>query len=112
MPARHPRNARRIVRALRCGAGASGKGYVSLADLQAAVREVAPHLPQQTVALAFAQVDCDGDGRVSFQDFHTMMAARPGHAAATQPRLPERSHGHSPPVVCATGDSVAGARRW
>ena len=56
------------------------KGYVSLADLEAAVAAVAPHLPRHTVALAFNQLDADRDGRVAYGDFHAMMHARPaGH---------------------------------
>ena len=52
------------------------KGYVSLADLQAALQEVAPGLPAHTASLAFSQVDADGDGRVSYKDFYSMMTSR------------------------------------
>ena len=53
------------------------KGYVSFADLQRALGQVAPQLPRHTASLIFSQVDGDGDGRVSYKDFHGMMAAVP-----------------------------------
>jgi hypothetical protein len=59
----------------------TAKGYISLADLEAAVANVAPGLPAHTVELCFRQLDADGDGRVSFRDFSAMMAARPDGAA-------------------------------
>ena len=49
---------------------------MSLADLQAALQEVAPGLPAHTASLAFSQVDADGDGRVSYKDFYSMMTSR------------------------------------
>ena len=52
------------------------KGYVSFADLQGALHEVAPGLPPHTASLAFSQVDGDGDGRVSYKDFYSMMTSR------------------------------------
>ena len=51
------------------------KGYVSLDDLREVVLAVAPSLPPRTVELIFSQVDADADGRVSYRDFMTMMAA-------------------------------------
>ena len=61
-------------------------GYVSLADLEAAVQRVAPQLPRHTVALAFAQLDADCDGRVAYRDFLQMMLARPaGRESVIQP---------------------------
>jgi Ca2+-binding EF-hand superfamily protein len=53
------------------------KGYISIADLEAAVERVAPQLPSRTISLVFSQLDADRDGRVSFKDFHGMMSARP-----------------------------------
>ena len=53
------------------------KGFVSFVDLQRALEQVAPGLPLHTATLIFAQVDADADGRVSYKDFHTMMAAAP-----------------------------------
>lgn len=53
------------------------KGYVSFADLQAVLQQVAPQLPLHTASLLFGQVDGDGDGRVSYKDFHGMMSAVP-----------------------------------
>lgn len=55
------------------------KGFLSLADLQAAVEDVAPHMPHVTTRLVFSQIDSDGDGRVSYADFYAMMTAP--HAA-------------------------------
>lgn len=54
------------------------KGYIGLADLEAAVERVAPGLPRATVALAFSELDTDGDGRVGYGDFYHMFCARPG----------------------------------
>ena len=48
-----------------------------------AVATFAAGLPQQTVELCFSQLDADGDGRVSFRDFATMMSTlRPDGRAA------------------------------
>ena len=58
------------------------KGYISLADLESAVARVAPGLPRETVAHAFAELDADGDGRVAYGDFYGMFLARPGGRAA------------------------------
>ena len=52
------------------------KGYVSFADLQAALQRVAPQIPLHTATLMFSQLDEDGDGRVSYKDFHKMMTVR------------------------------------
>ena len=52
------------------------KGYVSFADLQSALHQVAPGLPLHTASLIFAQVDADGDGRVRYKDFYSMMTCR------------------------------------
>lgn len=52
------------------------KGYVSFADMQSALQEVAPGLPPHTASLAFSQIDADGDGRVSYKDFYSMMTSR------------------------------------
>ena len=51
------------------------KGYVSFADLQCALQQVAPGVPLHTASLIFAQVDADGDGRVSYKDFCSMMTS-------------------------------------
>ena len=59
---------------------ADHKGFVGRRDLQRVLDAVAPHLPPRTAALAFDMVDSDGDGRVSFRDFHGMMSARPSGA--------------------------------
>ena len=53
------------------------KGYVSRADLEAAIERVAPQLPRHTVELIFSQLDGDRDGRVSYRDFNTMFAVWP-----------------------------------
>ena len=59
------------------------KGTSSFSDFQAAVATFAAGLPQQTVELCFSQLDADGDGRVSFRDFATMMSTlRPDGRAA------------------------------
>ena len=58
------------------------KGFVSLADLEAAVERVAPQLPRHTVQLAFEQIDHNRDGRVGYGEFHNMMRARPDGLAA------------------------------
>ena len=62
----------------------TAKGYISLADLEAAVATVAPGLRAHTVELCFRQLDSDGDGRVSFRDFSAMMAARPDGCAPSR----------------------------
>ena len=59
---------------------ADHKGFVGRRDLQRVLDAVAPHLPPRTAALAFDMVDSDGDGRVSYRDFHGMMSARPSGA--------------------------------
>ena len=59
---------------------ADHKGFVGRRDLQRVLDAVAPHLPPRTAALAFDMVDSDGDGRVSYRDFHLMMSARPSGA--------------------------------
>lgn len=62
---------------------------MSVADLEAIVARVAPHLPRDTVDMIFAQVDTDRDGRVSYGDFHAMMVARPnGRCAAASQQHP------------------------
>jgi hypothetical protein len=74
------------------------KGFVSLADLHAAVARVAPNLPQHTVALAFAQLDGDRDGRVAYGDFHAMMRARPhGRSAGVAPQAALAPPREAPP---------------
>jgi len=61
-------------------------GYITIDDLRNAAGEVAPHLPAATVRLLFCQVDSDGDGRVSFADFASLMeAARREAPASTRP---------------------------
>ena len=61
-------------------------GYITLDDLRNAAGEVAPHIPAATVRLLFCQVDSDGDGRVSFADFASLMeAARREAPASTRP---------------------------
>ena len=74
------------------------KGFVDRRDLQLVVDAVAPHLPPQTVALAFDQVDGDGDGRVSYHDFYSMMSARPDGAT---PALVRGVVGAPPPAAAA-----------
>ena len=80
---------RRAFRAFDEGA----KGFISAHDFERVMAVVAPHLPRQTVSLVFGQVDSDGDGRVSYRDFHAMMVARPGGCA---PLMPPRRQLESP----------------
>ena len=88
---------RRAFRAFDRGA----KGYVSQADLEAAVGVVAPQLPSPSVALAFGELDTDGDGCVGYGDFYHMMLARPGG----------RSSGAAGGVVgCGAPPGAPGAR--
>ena len=72
-----------VRRAFRCFDDGA-KGYISQADLEAAVRRVAPHIAAHTVSLVFSQINAKSDGRVSYRDFHAMMSARPdGRVGAT-----------------------------
>jgi len=82
------------------------KGYISLADLKEAMRDVAPHLPHATTRLVFSQIDSDGDGRVSYADFHAMLTAPSappsGVAARTDAALRhqrQRAHLHATPAL-------------
>ena len=84
------------------------KGYISPADLQEAVDDVAPHMPQRTVALAFSQLDSDRDGRVSYRDFHEMMCVRPAGCRALPHSTANGSSSSSSVDVFAT--RISGAR--
>ena len=49
-------------------------GFLTLPDFISAAQAVAPHLAPGVLAEAFAEVDRDGDGRVSFRQFATLFA--------------------------------------
>ena len=83
---------RRTFRAFDDGA----KGFISARDFDRVVAAVAPHLPHQTVSLVFAQVDSDGDGRISYRDFHAMMSARPNGCSPLNSARSVRYDGASP----------------
>jgi calmodulin len=78
------------------------KGFLSQADLEQAVADVAPHLPHATTRLVFSQIDSDGDGRVSYADFYAMMTAPPAAApdAALQGRGRFRRSLHTSARAC------------
>lgn len=92
---------------------ASHKGFVSLADLEAVMASVAPHLPRETVRLIFAQLDTDRDGRVSYKDFHTMVRRRPRTQRRETPPstapAPARAQMMARPAGC--GPPLGTARR-
>ena len=46
-----------------------GRGFISLEDMLAAARDVAPGLGVATLRQAFEELDPDRDGRVSYSDF-------------------------------------------
>ncbi|XP_062518785.1 EF-hand calcium-binding domain-containing protein 11-like [Corticium candelabrum] len=48
------------------------RGFLTLSDLERAMKVVAPRLEKRAVEM-FREVDSDGDGRVSFRDFEVMM---------------------------------------
>lgn len=48
-------------------------GFLTVADLRKAVSCVAPHIPNHTIQSTFRELDGDGDGRVSYKDFDSMM---------------------------------------
>lgn len=49
------------------------QGFVTLENCKQAFRQVAPHIRDAQVELFFAEVDSNGDGRVSYRDFDIMM---------------------------------------
>eukprot|EP00039_Didymoeca_costata_P014113 m.224232 g.224232 ORF g.224232 m.224232 type:complete len:154 (-) comp15948_c0_seq8:1931-2392(-) len=51
----------------------SKKGFISQTDFYKAVRKVAPNLSDYVIEQAFAQVDRDRDGRVSFRELEMVM---------------------------------------
>ena len=46
---------------------AHAKGYISLSDFERVMGGVAPHLPYETISLAFSEVDADRDGEAVHQ---------------------------------------------
>lgn len=51
----------------------SQRGFLTQRECLAAFEQVAPHLQKEVVRELFDEVDCDGDGRVSYRDFEIMM---------------------------------------
>ncbi|XP_048394250.1 EF-hand calcium-binding domain-containing protein 11 isoform X1 [Stegostoma tigrinum] len=49
------------------------RAFLTLDDFKRAFANVTPHLPEQTVAEAFREVDRDLDGHISFKDFEIVM---------------------------------------
>ena len=49
------------------------RGFLTESDCFKAFQQVAPQLRQERVCALFAEVDSDGDGRVSYRDFEIMM---------------------------------------
>jgi len=49
------------------------QGFVTLENCKQAFKQVAPHVKDAQVELFFAEVDSNGDGRVSYRDFDIMM---------------------------------------
>lgn len=52
------------------------KGYITVDDLRAAFREVAPHVPVYTVLTIFLEVDTDRNGKVSWGEFERIVRFR------------------------------------
>ncbi|XP_065196704.1 EF-hand calcium-binding domain-containing protein 11-like [Sycon ciliatum] len=52
------------------------QGFLTLDDLKHAAASVAPRLPEDSLEIAFRELDRDGDGRISFGDFDFMMRYR------------------------------------
>ena len=72
---------------------ADGSHGISLHDMQHAFRKVGVHIPSKHLDHMLREVDTDGDGRVSFEEFH---------AAATKNLRPTTRR----PPRCATGSSA------
>lgn len=49
------------------------RGFVTESDCLAAFKQVVPQLKDETVKELFAEIDSNGDGRVSYGDFEMMM---------------------------------------
>ena len=49
------------------------QGFVTLENCKQAFKQVAPHIRGAQAELFFAEVDSNGDGRVSYRDFDIMM---------------------------------------
>ncbi|XP_069116140.1 EF-hand calcium-binding domain-containing protein 11-like [Argopecten irradians] len=49
------------------------RGFLTAEDLEKAVSCVAPHIPNHRIQATFRELDRDGDGRVSYKDFDSMM---------------------------------------
>ena len=49
------------------------QGFVTLENCKQAFKQVAPHIKDAQVELFFAEVDSNGDGRVSYRDFDIMI---------------------------------------
>ncbi|OWF54355.1 EF-hand calcium-binding domain-containing protein 11-like [Mizuhopecten yessoensis] len=49
------------------------RGFLTAEDLEKAVSCVAPHIPHHSIHSTFRELDRDGDGRVSYKDFDSMM---------------------------------------
>lgn len=66
-------------------------GFVGIEDFRTALRSVAPNLSEYVVATAFARIDGDGDGRVSFRDFEVRLRSDAKVCAITRTRLRQNS---------------------
>ena len=49
------------------------QGFISLQNCKQAFKQVSPHFQDALIELFFAEVDSNGDGRVSYRDFEIMM---------------------------------------
>ena len=49
------------------------KGFLAYRDCLRAFREVLPHIQAKVVEDMFTEIDLDGDGRISYRDFETML---------------------------------------
>ncbi|TPX33258.1 hypothetical protein SmJEL517_g03885 [Synchytrium microbalum] len=52
----------------------TGNGYVSLEDMKKVVHHHASFIPEMVIEQAFASADLDGDGRLSYREFSSMVA--------------------------------------
>uniref|UniRef100_A0A0B7APR9 EF-hand domain-containing protein n=2 Tax=Arion vulgaris TaxID=1028688 RepID=A0A0B7APR9_9EUPU len=49
------------------------RGFLIMDDVKSVFREVCPHFLEHRVEMAFRELDCDSDGRISYKDFDLMM---------------------------------------
>ena len=53
---------------------AKGKGYIDISDLREINKRLKENLDEETIGLMLSRADSDHDGRITFEDFKTIMA--------------------------------------